>query len=107
MDIKIQKRAPVTRKIRRLLTRKKGKQPHKLYPEEYFRSYKLSHKTCNGITVIDRLKDISKKAAAEYLIEEGIKNFMRELVKRILMPLLHQKDALHKQNAPGLIWNYA
>ena len=84
MDIKIQKRAPVTRKIRRLLTRKKDKQAHKLYPEEYFCSYWLSHKTCNVITIIARLKGTSKKAAAEYLIEEGIKNFMRELVKKDL-----------------------
>ncbi len=80
----IPKRTPITRKIKRLFVPAKGVQPHKLYPEEYFRRFWFNRPDSNGIKVIARIKEVSQKEAAHIIFVEGFKKIMGQLVKEEL-----------------------
>ena len=84
MEEQTPKRTPLTKKIRRFINRKKWKQPHKQYPEEYFKQYWLSHHADDCVTFIAGLKQITKKAMLEEWCEDGVKKFERELVQKDL-----------------------
>jgi hypothetical protein len=76
MEGSIQKRAPLTRKIKRLFDRHKGIDAHKLYPEEYFKRYWFNETDSNGIKAVARMEVISKKAAAHLIFTYGFKRYM-------------------------------
>lgn len=78
------KRTPLTKKIKRLFVPAKGTNMHGRYPEEYFKQYWLSHQDANGVKAIARLAGMNQKAMLHQFCEEGIQNFMRELVKKDL-----------------------
>jgi len=84
MEEHTRKHTPLTRKIRRLFTGERVKQAHKLYPEEYYKQYWLSHGDANGVKAISRLSGMNQKATLHYFCEQGILHFMRELVKKDL-----------------------
>jgi hypothetical protein len=71
------KHIPVTRKIKRFFVPAKGKQPHKLYPEEYFKQIWLCHADHNLVTAIAGALKITRKEAVNQLIDWGFKYFMR------------------------------
>jgi len=74
----------LTKKIRRIFVRRKGKHPHKLYPEEYFKQHWLSRGDSNGVKAIARLAGMNQKAMLHQFCEQGIQNFMRQLVQKDL-----------------------
>ncbi len=78
------KSPPLTKKIKRVFVRRKGKHPHKLYPEEYFKQYWLSRGDANGVKAIARLAGMNQKAMLHQFCEEGILTFMRKLVQKDL-----------------------
>ena len=84
MNKQTPKRTSLTKKIRRIFVRRKGKHPHKLYPEEYFKQHWLNHLDSNGVKAISRLSGMNQKATLHYFCEQGILHFMRELVKKDL-----------------------
>lgn len=71
-------------KLRRLITGKKARDPHKLYPEEYFKQHWLNHHADDCVTFIAALKQKTKKAMLEEWCEDGVKKFERELVQKDL-----------------------
>jgi len=77
----------LTKKIRRIFVRRKGKHPHKLYPEEYFKQHWLNHLDSNGVKAISRLSGMNQKAVLHLFCEQGIQYYMRELVKKDLEAL--------------------
>ena len=84
MEEHTRKHIPLTRKIKRVFVRRKGKNPHKLYPEEYFKQHWLSRGDSNGVKAIARLAGMNQKATLHYFCEQGILHFMRGLVKKDL-----------------------
>jgi hypothetical protein len=81
---------PITRKIKRLFLPAKGKQPHKLYPKQYFWQCWFDEPHSNGIRLVAKCEGISKKAAAQQLNEWGLKHFMG----------LKWKEELDAMNSP-------
>jgi hypothetical protein len=67
-------------KLKRILTGKKARDPHKLYPDEYYRQYWLRKPYSKGIDLIAKSKRISKRAAVNEIIFWGFKHVMGELV---------------------------
>jgi len=57
---------------------------HGLYPEEYFRSFWLSRHATTCVFVIARMRGLNKKAMLEEFVEDGVRKYMRELVKKDL-----------------------
>jgi hypothetical protein len=81
MDKQIRKRAPLTKQIQRLFVPAKVTYMHKLYPVDYYRPVWFNQLDFNGIAVVARMEQISKKAAAHLLFEAGFKYYMGVKVK--------------------------
>jgi hypothetical protein len=70
--------------LKRFITGEKARDPYKLYPEEYFKQYWLSRHATNCLFIIARTRGLTKKAMLEEFVEDGVKKYMRELVKKDL-----------------------
>jgi len=75
----IRKRSSITRKIRAFLPHKKGKQPHKLYPKEYFWRCWFNEQDTICVNSVAHISRVTKKHAAHILNELGFKCFMGQL----------------------------
>jgi hypothetical protein len=60
----------------------KGKDMHKLYPEEYYKGYWFDKKTSEGIELIAAIEQIPKRQAALNLVQEGFKYYMLQKFKQ-------------------------
>ncbi|MBN1368428.1 MAG: hypothetical protein JW967_10940 [Dehalococcoidales bacterium] len=72
----------LTRSITRLFVTEKGVNPHKRYPDEYFKSYYFNKKLSDGIGLVARIEHTSKKQVAEHLMELGFRSYIGAMVKQ-------------------------
>jgi hypothetical protein len=66
----------LTRSLTHLFVTKKGVNPTKLYPNEYYKCFWLPKRLCDGIDLIAKIEQISKKNAAELLMKAGLSSYM-------------------------------
>ena len=79
--------------IRSLFSTKKGVNPHKRYPDEYYNRYYFNNKLCDGITLVAKIERTNKKAAAEYIMELGFSSYMGAMIKQQI-----QLDKIAREN---------
>ncbi len=70
------KHTPLTKKIKGLFVHKKGIDPHKRYPDEYFWKCWFNKPLSIGIKLVAEVERKTKKATAQYLNELGFKYWM-------------------------------
>ena len=63
------KRAPITKKIKRLLLPEKGRYMHRLSPKEYFWQCWFNEADSKGIEMVAVAKKVSKRKAAHIMAE--------------------------------------
>ncbi len=107
MEGKKRKTAPLTSKIKRIFSRRKGVKPHELYPKEYFWRCWFNEADANGIKAVARIKKVTKKEAAHIIFERGFKQIMGELVAQDIDAMdtpeaIFKQDQIARAVAPGL-----
>jgi hypothetical protein len=93
------KHAPLTMKIKRLFTGKKGIDPHTLYQEEYYCKLWFNHADTNGIEAVARIKKVTEKGAAHIMAEVAFHHIMGELDAKDM----DEMDAAQLAERPGCI----
>ena len=68
----------LTRSITGLFGTNKRRNPHKLYPNEYYKNYFFSKPLCDGIELVALIERINKKQAADLLMKAGLSSYMGE-----------------------------
>ena len=88
------KHITLTKRIKRIFIPAKGRNAHKMYPEAYYQPQWLSHKHYDIVQFVADAKRITRKAAAEQLIEDGFRRFMHDnLMKSISDPQSREEIA--------------
>lgn len=99
------KRTPLGKRIKQVFVKGKGQNMHHMYPELYYCAYWLSHRHNDMVEFIAKAKGITKKAAAEEMIEEGLRQFMHEhMMKSISDPQSQAEIAAATRLRLALRW---
>ncbi len=73
---------PLYTRLKRIIVPSKGKDMHKLYPDEYYIRYWFDKKTSEGIELIAAIEQIPKRQAALNLVQEGFKYYIWQKTKQ-------------------------
>ena len=71
----------LTRMIMSLFGTKSKPSAHKRFPDEYYKSVYLSKKMFDGVELVARVENLSKKKAVEFLLETGFSRYMGDKLK--------------------------
>ncbi len=94
----------VTGKILRVFRPKRGVNPHKFNPEQYFKRYWYNRTDSEHVDLISRMEQISDKAATHMLQEYGFKYYIIKNILEEIDNLQQPENAIEQALMTRRIW---